>query len=153
MRKKIGRIVLILAAALLVLVAGVVIYGAAGKPENRQRFWLEKTKIPQGTGTITGYFRNDSFASATCGASFSLERLENGVWTEVPYRNGEAIFELWARSVPQLVGRTPVEYDLKGYYGELPPGEYRMNVSPGIKRAEHDWYYVPLSATFTITEK
>ena len=152
-KKRIGRILLCAAALLAALIAGFVIYGAAGNPRTRQRFRLDQTKIPQGTEKITGYFRNDSFAEATCGAAFSLDREENGVWTEVPYKNGEAFFYLWARSVRRFIGGTPVVYDLEGYYGELTPGTYRINVSVSVKRAGQDWYDVPLSATFEITEK
>lgn len=85
------------------------------------------------------------------GAAYTLQKLQNGEWSDLPYVIENGAFTMEAYSLPKGEPQT-LAVSWGWLYGELPPGEYRLVKTVTDFRGTGDYDNYTLAAEFTVGE-
>ncbi len=85
------------------------------------------------------------------GAAYTLQKLQNGEWSNLPYAIENGAFTMEAYNLPKGEPQT-LTVSWGWLYGELPPGEYRLVKTVSDFRGTGDYDDYTLTAEFTIGE-
>ncbi|MBQ9347186.1 MAG: hypothetical protein IJT94_07600, partial [Oscillibacter sp.] len=81
---------------------------------------------PTGLTLVVTQFGGEVRGELMTGTPFVVEKLSDGVWTELPSVTGEAAAWNDLAVLISSNGTREMEVDWSWLYGELPPGQYRI---------------------------
>lgn len=142
---------LVLCAVLAAAMAGCrqqLQWVPGGGAPDREDVWLEITDVDLESGILSVTWHNETAYEASYGASYVIERQEDGQWVSCAIRDEISVIAI--AYVLEAGGSNEETYGLKDPYLADQPGLYRIRSECYLQSGKGEWEKRELTAEFTL---